>query len=145
MSDHASEPSPETDEAEVSHHTEGWATPEDAVIDSFDGEDDEAEDASEATVVSTGIPTQIAHPAKATARTGFAVVIGSILTLFLLAPSIIEAIAGVDGLPEWVYPSLATIGGTLTIISLVITRLMQIPQINDLLSKIKLGTGVETE
>lgn len=142
MSDHVAEPSPETDETEVSHAEEGWASPDEATIETYDGDDADAIDASEATVTPS-VPTQIANPGKATARTGLAVVIGTIITVVGVAPSVIQAIAGVEGLPEWVYPALATIGASAVLVSTIVTRLMAIPAINEVLKKIGFGTGAE--
>lgn len=142
MSEHVAEPRPETDEAEVSHEDEGWATPDEATIETFEGDDDDAIDVSEATVTPS-VPTQVANPGKATARTGLAVVIGTIITIVGVAPSVIQAIAGVEGLPEWVYPSLGAIGASAIVLSTILTRLMAIPAINDLLKKVGFGTGAE--
>lgn len=73
-------------------------------------------------------PTQTRHPWRATVRTVFAGVV-SIAAVWGL---VVEA-AGVDQSATIVATSLAVAGA--------ITRIMAIPQVNDLLSRVGLGAG----
>ena len=83
------------------------------------------------------VPTQIAHPWRATARTVAAWVAAVVLFLVVAIPIVIE-VAG-PYLPDWFAAALA---GTLTILTVLVTlatRLMQLPQMQPFLDLLRLG------
>jgi len=90
-------------------------------------------------------PTQVAHPWITTARTVLQVIVSvvlwlvaAVLTLAAVAPQILEAVAEVLP-PEW----LAWLSGAVAFLGLLagaITRIMAIPQVNDLLGRLKAPT-----
>lgn len=98
-----------------------------------------------ATPVDTGVPTQIAHPNKATWRTVFAVLVAVLSGVILLGPEIIQAILAEETLPENIRLALTAVSTVIIAIAGIITRIMAIPGVNELLKKIGLGTGVESE
>lgn len=108
-------------------------------------EDDNPVNADVATPVNTGVPTQIAHPAKATWRTVFAVLVAVLSGVIVLGPEIIQAILVEDTLPENFRLALTAVSTVIVAIAGIITRIMAIPGVNELLKKIGLGTGVESE
>lgn len=107
--------------------------------------DEENTPLDEPVVTGTGIPTQIAHPAKATWRTVFAVVIAVFSGVILLGPEIIQAVLVEESLPENIRLALAAVSAVIVAVAGIVTRIMAIPGVNQILKKISLGTGVESE
>lgn len=93
--------------------------------------------------IATGLPTQVAHPVKASLRTAVAYLLAAITFLAAAIP-IIQEVAG-DYLPEswvaWLTGAVAFLAALATLI----TRLMALAKAQDFLAKIGLGTGVEKE
>lgn len=90
-----------------------------------------------------GTPTQVAHPGKAVVRTVGAYVLAALAVVIAAIP-IVEDTLG-PYLPEewvaWLVGAAAVLGA----VQAAITRIMALGQLQDLLSKIGLGTGVEKE
>lgn len=93
--------------------------------------------------VAEGTPTQVAHPMRAVVRTAVAYLLAAALFLAAAIPVLQEELAPILA-PE-VQGYLATALLIVTCIAAGITRLMAIARAQDLLAKIGLGTGVETE
>lgn len=93
--------------------------------------------------ISVETPTQVAHPWKATVRTGVAYLLASIAFLAAALPILTEVMG------EYLPPSwevwLAGAVAFLMAMSTLITRLMALAKAQNLLAKIGLGTGVEKE
>lgn len=92
-----------------------------------------------------GTPTQLAHPAQATLRTGLAMAIAVIVGIVGLGPLIIDAILQEESIPEGIRGPLLLVSGVIVAIGAIVTRIMAIPGVNDLLKKVGFGTGVEHE
>lgn len=80
-------------------------------------------------------PTQTVHPWRATLRT----VVAGLLAAATLAPLIILAIGPVEG------ALYARISGAVIAVAGAITRIFAIPAVNDLLSRIGVGTSPRAE
>lgn len=93
--------------------------------------------------VARGVPTQVAHPWQATARTGVAYLLAAIAFLAAALP-ILQEVMG-DYLPESWAAWLTAAVAFLVALATLITRLMALAKAQDFLSKIGLGTGVEKE
>lgn len=91
------------------------------------------------------ISTQEAHPGKATWRTVFAVLVAVLSGVILLGPEIINAILVEDSVPDNIRLALAAVSTVIVAIAGIVTRIMAIPGVNQILKKIGLGTGVESE
>lgn len=93
--------------------------------------------------VAAGTSTQVAHPWKATARTGVAYLLAAIAFLAPAIPILTEVMG--DYLPTswqaWLTGAVAFLVGLATLI----TRLMALAKAQNFLAKIGLGTGVENE
>lgn len=90
-----------------------------------------------------GVPTQVAHPFKATLRTIVAALIALVPLLQALPPAL-EALADVpmpDGLSGWLLGA----AGVLAVAAGAVTRLMAVPEVLALLERLGLGTGAEKE
>lgn len=93
--------------------------------------------------IATGVPTQVAHPWQATARTAVAYLLAAIGFLAAALP-ILQEVMG-DYLPPgwgaWITAAVAF----LVALATLVTRLMALAKAQDFLAKIGLGTGVEKE
>lgn len=83
------------------------------------------------------VPTQVAHPWRATARTVVALVASIAVFLVAAIPVIIE-VAG-PYLPDWAGAALAGALTVLTVLVTIVTRLMQLPSAQPLLEALHLG------
>lgn len=93
--------------------------------------------------IATGVPTQVAHPWQATARTGVAYLLAAIGFLAAALP-ILQEVMG-PYLPESWQAWLVGAVAFLVALATLITRLMALAKAQNLLAKIGLGTGVEKE
>lgn len=93
--------------------------------------------------VAVGTPTQVAHPWKATARTGVAYLLAAIAFLAAALPLITEHLG--EYLPPSWQAWLTGAVAFLVAVATLITRLMALAKAQDFLAKIGLGTGVEKE
>lgn len=93
--------------------------------------------------INIGTSTQVAHPWKATARTGVACLLAAVAFLAAAMP-ILNDVMG-DYLPPswqaWITGAVAF----LVAVATLITRLMALAKAQNLLVKIGLGTGAEKE
>ena len=93
--------------------------------------------------ITPGTPTQVAHPWRAAARTVAAYVV-------LLVP-VLPAIIGLVNehfapyLPDSWELTLAAVATFIRVLLGLITRLMALPNLQPVLEKLRLGTGVEKE
>ena len=85
--------------------------------------------------------SQVAQPGKATARTVVQTVIGVLLALGIVVPTAVQIIG--QQFAPWLTPSvlvtLGTIAGLAAAISGALARIMAIPQVSDLLTRLGLG------
>lgn len=88
------------------------------------------------------IPTQIAHPWQATARTVVAWVVAVVVFLVAAIPIALE-VAG-PYLPSWFAGALAAALTVLTVLVTLATRLMQLPQAQPFLEILRLGPRPRT-
>lgn len=91
-----------------------------------------------------GSSTQEAHPGKASLRTGVQAFIPAVISLVLVAPEILEALADAPIGGEaraW----LLGISGAVAAVAATLARIMAIPAVNDWLITLGLGTGTERE
>ena len=88
------------------------------------------------------IPTQIAHPWRATARTVVAWVVAVVVFLVAAIPIALE-VAG-PYLPPWFAGALAAALTVLTVLVTLATRLMQLPQAQPFLEILRLGPRPRT-
>ncbi|GAA1333050.1 hypothetical protein GCM10009592_26400 [Brachybacterium rhamnosum] len=90
-----------------------------------------------------GLPTQVAHPWKATLRTVVAYVVAVVPVLLVAIPVVQDELG--PYLPDaWV----AWLGGVVAVLGAIVaaaTRIMALEAVQDLLARIGLGTGVEKE
>lgn len=93
--------------------------------------------------IAAGTPTQVAHPWKATARTGVAYLLAAIAFLAAALPILTEVMG--DYLPASWQAWLTAAVAFLVALATLITRLMALAKAQDFLAKIGLGTGVEEE
>lgn len=89
-----------------------------------------------------GIPTQVAHPWKAVARTIVATVLGLVLSggLIALAEFLVELTTGTG-----FEAHSAAFLGFATVLTGALTRLLASPAVQPIAERIGLGTGVEQE
>lgn len=91
--------------------------------------------------MSTPAPTQVKYPWKATLRTVVQVGIPTVLTLCVVIPQVIDAI--LDGFGEQLPPEFVgwMLGASALVTTLagVLARIMAIPAVNAVLTKIGLG------
>lgn len=85
--------------------------------------------------------TQVAHPWKATLRTAIQVGLPTLLTLTLVVPEIVKIVLEELGeqMPEGLRLWLLAAAGAITGVSVVLTRVMAIPAVNDFLTQFGLG------
>lgn len=93
--------------------------------------------------VVAGISTQVAHPWKATARTGVAYLLAAITFLAAALPILTEVMG--DYLPPSWQAWLTGAVAFLVAVATLVTRLMALAKAQSFLSKIGLGTGAENE
>lgn len=93
--------------------------------------------------IANGVPTQVAHPWKATARTAVAYLLAAIGFLSAALP-ILQEVMGEYLPPSWGAWITAAVA-FLVALATLITRLMALAKAQDFLAKIGLGTGVEKE
>jgi|SRR5690606_1543966 len=93
--------------------------------------------------VAAGTSTQVAHPWKATVRTGVAYLLAAIAFLAAALP-ILTDVMGEYLPPAW-QAWLTGAVAFLVAVATLITRLMALAKAQDFLAKIGLGTGVEKE
>ena len=93
--------------------------------------------------IATGVPTQVAHPWQATARTGVAYLLAAIGFLAAALPMRSE-VMGPYLPPAWQAWRTAAVM-FLVALATLLTRLMALAKAQNLLAKIGLGTGVEKE
>lgn len=95
------------------------------------------------TAPAPGTPTQVAHPWKAVVRTVATYVVSAIAVVIAAVPIVEETLGAY--LPEawvaWLIGAAAVLGA----VQLALTRIMALSQLQDLLVKVGLGTGVERE
>ncbi|MGP5481784.1 hypothetical protein ACTXMZ_02260 [Brachybacterium alimentarium] len=89
------------------------------------------------------MPTQIAHPWKATVRTAVTTIV-SAAVLFVVAQPIIEEQLGAY-LPDAWAAWYAAAAGFLTALGAALTRIMALEQAQRVLALVGLGTGIERE
>ena len=86
------------------------------------------------------IPTQVAHPWRATLRTGVAVLLAAAIVVPTVWNIVAEEILKAGGIiPPGVEKFIAILIASLGALASIVTRVMAIPQISNLLSKIGLG------
>ena len=94
-------------------------------------------------IIEPGTPTQVAHPGRTVVRTVASYGL-SALAIVIAAIPVIQDTLG-PHLPEawvaWLVGAAALLGAVHT----AVTRIMALGQMQDLLRKLGLGTGVETE
>jgi len=93
--------------------------------------------------IAVGTPTQVAHPWKAAVRTAAAYVAGAVLVLIVAIPVVNDVMGEYlpDAWEAWLTAAAAFLGALVTLV----TRLMALPQLQDFLERLGLGTGVENE
>lgn len=96
-------------------------------------------------IIEPGTPTQVAHPGRATFRSVVQTLLAVAVGVVVLGPPIIDAILVEDTLPEGIRTALLAVSAVVVAVGGIATRIMAIPGVNDLLGRIGLGTGVETE
>lgn len=99
----------------------------------------------EGTIIPTGTPTQLAHPAKATLRTALTLALGALVAIVGFGPLVIDAIVVEPIVTEGIRGPLLAVSGILVAVGSIVSRIMQIPGIQPFLVKIGFGTGVERE
>lgn len=90
-----------------------------------------------------GTPTQVAHPWKATIRTVVAYLVVVVPALIVAIPVVQDQLGAY--LPESWSLWLTGAAGFLAALVGAVTRLMALHQVQALLAKVGLGTGVEKE
>lgn len=93
--------------------------------------------------IATGTSTQVAHPWKATTRTGVAYLLAAIAFLATALPILTETMG--DYLPASWQVWLTGAVAFLVAVATLITRLMSLAKAQGFLAKVGLGTGVEKE
>lgn len=90
-----------------------------------------------------GTPTQVAHPWKAVVRTVATYVAATLAVLIAAVPIVQDSLGPYlpDAWMAWLVGAAAVLGA----IQVALTRIMALSQMQDLLSKVGLGTGVEKE
>jgi hypothetical protein len=91
--------------------------------------------------MSATTPTQVAHPGAAVKRTSLAAIISSGLGLAVVAPEIVNIILEEAGetMPADMRVALIGVGVGVVIVTAIITRIMAIPAVNAVLTKISFG------
>lgn len=93
--------------------------------------------------IQPGTPTQVAHPWKAVVRTVATYVVAALAVVVAAIPIVEDSLG--PFLPEawlaWLVGAAAVLGA----LQVALTRIMALGQLQDLLAKIGLGTGVEKE
>lgn len=85
-------------------------------------------------------PTQVAHPWRASLRSGVQAVVGALVTFAALWP-LLEPILG-ETISHFIDPAqVAGVTLSVGVIATAITRIMAIPAVNKALTKIKLGAS----
>lgn len=87
--------------------------------------------------VAPAAPTQVKHPGRALVRTLIQVVIPAIITLGLIVPLIVDIILEEATLPDGMVSVLVSTAGVITALSLILTRIMAIPQVEAFLERVK--------
>ena len=87
-----------------------------------------------------GTPTQVAHPWRASLRTGIAVLLGLALVLPIVWAIIGEELEKVGwAIPEPVGTVVGVIIAAITAAAAIVTRVMAIPAVSDWLTRLNLG------
>lgn len=93
--------------------------------------------------INIGTSTQVAHPWKATVRTGVAYLLAAIAFLAAALPILTDVMG--DYLPASWQVWLTGAVAFLVAVATLITRLMSLAKAQNFLAKVGLGTGVEKE
>lgn len=96
-------------------------------------------------IIEPGTPTQVAHPGRTTVRSVVQTTLAVVVGIVVFGPPIIDAILVEDTLPEGIRAALLAVSAVVVAVGGIATRIMAVPGVNDLLQRIGLGTGVETE
>lgn len=90
------------------------------------------------THVNTDAPTQTVYPWKAAVRTGLQALTSALIIFALIGPLVAEFVA--EQFPGSPVVNWITVGVTFTVaLSALVARIMAIPAVNELLTKIGLG------
>lgn len=96
-------------------------------------------------IIEPGTPTQVAHPGRTTVRSIVQTTLAVVVGIVVFGPPIIDAILVEDSLPDGLRAALLAVSAVVVAVGGIATRIMAVPGVNDLLGRIGLGTGVETE
>lgn len=89
------------------------------------------------------VPTQVAHPWRATLRTFWAVAVPAVGLVLFVGPAVLNILAEELGavFPPGFIAWLLAAAGVLSALASAVTRVMALPRVNELLGRLRLDAG----